>query len=156
MAEVRLKTGETVLLDDEDLPKVAHIKWYRHSQGYATGYVPASFYGAKDWKLVLMHQLILPGCLKVDHDNGNRLDNRKQNLRPANNFQHAQNICIRTTPTKTSRFKGVCWHARTQKWMARTAKQYLGVFVDETAAAQAYNEAAKRAFGDFAKLNTIT
>jgi hypothetical protein len=26
MAEVRLKTGEIVLIDDDDLPKVAHVE----------------------------------------------------------------------------------------------------------------------------------
>ena len=156
MAEVQLKTGETVLLDAEDLTKVDHIKWYRHSQGYATGYVPASFYGAKDWKLVLMHQLILPGCLKVDHENGNRLDNRKQNLRPADNFQHARNVCVRMTLTKTSRFKGVCWHNQLKRWWVRVGNKSCGTYASEAQAARVYNEVSAQEFGEFAKPNSIT
>jgi len=159
VAVLYLKTGEPVLVDDEDLPKVEHIKWYRHQQGYATGYLPSSFWGAKDWRLVLMHQIILPVDGKTDHKNGNRLDNRKQNLRPASDYQNAQNIRIRTTPGKTSRFKGVCWHVQRYgepKWMACCAGKYLGSFTDEVEAAKAYNAKALEIFGEFAKLNPIT
>ena len=159
MAVLYLKTGEPVLVDDEDLPKVAHIKWYRHKQGYAVGYVPSSFRGAKDWHLVLMHQLILPVDGKTDHENGNRLDNQKQNLRPATNQENARNISIRTTPGKTSRFKGVCWHPQrygVSKWMVRVGAVYVGVFSDEIAAAKAYNAKAMAMFGEFAKLNPVS
>jgi hypothetical protein len=156
VAEVCLKTGEIVLIDDEDLPKVAHIKWYRHGEGYAVGYIPSSSWGAKDWKLVLLHQLILPGCHKVDHRNGNRLDNHKQNLRPADDFEHARNVKVRTTATKTSRFKGVCWHKQLERWWVRVANKSCGTFDSEIQAAQAYNDAALQEFGEFAKLNIIT
>lgn len=158
MAVVYLKTGEPVLVDDEDLPKVARIKWYRHKQGYAVGYVPSSFRGAKDWHLILMHQLISTCPGNTDHINGNRLDNRKFNLRPANNHQNARNIRTRTTPGKTSRFKGVCWHVQKYsdpKWMVRVASQYVGSFTDELEAARAYNQKALEMFGPFAKLNPI-
>jgi hypothetical protein len=155
VAEVQLKTGEIAVVDDADLPKVAHIKWYRHKQGYAVGYVPSSFRGAKDWHLVLMHQLILPGCPKVDHWDGDRLNNRRKNLRTADNFQHARNVSVRTTPGKTSKYKGVCWHKQLQRWWARIAGKSLGTFESEIEAAQAYNNAATRDFGEFAKLNII-
>ena len=155
MAELRLKTGELVLVDDEDLPKVEHIKWYRHKQGYAMGYIPVSRRGAADNKLVLMHQLILPGAKFTDHWNGNRLDNQKHNLRRTDEFGNGRNVSVRVSATKTSRFKGVCWHRGVGKWMARVAREYVGVYTDEIEAARAYNAVAQERFGEFAKLNQM-
>lgn len=155
MAELRLKTGEVVLVDDEDLPKVEHIKWYRHGQGYAVGYLPVSKRGAADGRLVLMHRLLMPGCELTDHRNGNRLDNQKENLRSTDDFGNGQNVSVRTTATKTSKFKGVCWHKQNGRWMVRVATRFMGQFDDEVEAARVYNAAAKEMFGDFAKLNPV-
>ena len=154
MAELFLKTGEPVLVDDADLPLVQSKKWYRHSGGYATAYLSVSCRGAADGRLVLMHELIT-GLKFVDHENGNRLDNRRSNLRPANKFQNARNASVRTCATKTSRFKGVCWHAQREKWYARIAGKSLGLFPTEESAALAYNIAAKELFGEFARFNII-
>lgn len=143
-----------MLVDDADLHLVEGIKWYRHSNGYAVGYIPVSFRGAADNRLVLMHEHIT-GVKWLDHENGNRLDNRRQNLRPADKFQNARNAATRTCETKTSKFKGVCWHKQHQKWYARIAGKSLGLYPTEILAATAYNDAARRIFGEFARFNII-
>ena len=57
----------------------------------------------------------------------------------------------------SSRFKGVCFEKFTGKWRAAIvvdAKTIrLGRFRDETAAAEAYDEAARELFGEHARPN---
>ena len=59
----------------------------------------------------------------------------------------------------TSKYKGVCYYKRTNKWKARIKKDRktynLGYFHEETAAAQAYNIMARQLFEDFAHFNEI-
>lgn len=57
----------------------------------------------------------------------------------------------------SSKFRGVCWSMRAGKWTVRIRalgiKKYVGFFVDEKAAAKAYDTAAKIYHGEGAKLN---
>ena len=94
----------------------------------------------------------------TDHRDHDKLNNRKNNLRPCNKSQNAANI-IKKNTNSSSIFKGVYWSKRRKTWHARIMKNYkgiyLGSFKKETDAALAYNEWAKRIFGEFASLNTI-
>lgn len=93
----------------------------------------------------------------VDHRNGNGLDNRRCNLRTASNSQNQRNK--RGGSGGSSRFKGVTWRERGQKWEAQIHTGgrwlYLGQFQDERDAALAYNAAALAEFGEFARMNDI-
>jgi hypothetical protein len=57
----------------------------------------------------------------------------------------------------TSRFKGVCWNRKNEKWMAYIKKDQvsrtLGHFDDEIEAAEARDKAARELFGEHASLN---
>lgn len=95
---------------------------------------------------------------RVDHKNGDGLDNRRQNLRLAT---HAQNMCNRR-PSRgsTSRFLGVHYDSSRGKWRAKIKPvngryEHLGRFDSEVEAAVAYNVAAAREHGDFARLNVF-
>jgi ribosomal protein L16/L10AE len=63
---------------------------------------------------------------------------------------------------KTSRFHGVDFYAKTQRWRARikvigeTNQRHLGEYDDELQAAEAYNIAAKLAYGKLAQLNDLS
>lgn len=66
----------------------------------------------------------------VDHINGNRSDNRWENLRVVT---CSQNILGFRQPSKTlSGVRGVCWNKKTKAWMASHTilgvKRYLGLF----------------------------
>lgn len=67
---------------------------------------------------------------QVDHIDGNKLNNRIENLREANNAQNHWNTGLRAT--NTSGVKGVCFHKQSGKWQALCrfkGKQHcLGLF----------------------------
>lgn len=107
---------------------------------------------------ILMHRQILnaPPGLLVDHSNTNSLDNRRSNLRLATPSQNSCNS--RRDKSKTySRYRGVSFCKRKQKWFAAIRNQgrklWLGYFDNEIDAALAYNQAAIKYHGDFARLN---
>lgn len=71
--------------------------------------------------------------------------------------QHISHAEYRRKKPKTSKYRGVCWHKPSSKWIARVKHNarcmYLGTFKDEVSAARAYDIAVKQLFGDFARLN---
>jgi hypothetical protein len=101
-----------------------------------------------------MHRLIRGSRAgkQVDHRNLNTLDNRRGNLRDATHGQNQQNKSTKTE----SGIKGVC-RRRNGRWGARIRSNrylhYLGTFDTPTEAGKAYDRAAKRLFGEFARLN---
>lgn len=151
MASFKLKTGETVLIDDTDLERISLLRWHRGSEGY----VKHSFRHDGKVNSLYLHTF-LTGLPKVDHRNGNRLDNQRSNLRPASNSQNSANK--RKSPGQSSRFKGVSWHKLAGKWQAALGPRshiYLGLFESEVEAAKAYNTEALKRYGEFAKLNPV-
>lgn len=92
----------------------------------------------------------------VDHINTDSLDNRKANLRLAT---HSQNSCNsrRDKSNTYSRFRGVSFSKRKGKWFAAIRvngkKTWLGYFANEEDAAKAYDEAAQKYHGEFARVN---
>jgi len=92
----------------------------------------------------------------IDHENRNKLDNRKVNLRWAT---FTQNFANKEKTTGKSHYKGVCWDERRQKWRATIKVHgeqiWLGYFLVEEDAAHAYNNAALEYFGEFARINPL-
>lgn len=91
--------------------------------------------------------------MKVDHIDHNGLNNQRGNLRLATSLQNSFN---RRTFGK-SKYLGVSWHKRTEKWMAyinRYKKMiHLGYFLIEEDAARARDKKALELHGEFAHLN---
>ncbi len=89
----------------------------------------------------------------VDHINGDKLDNRRANLRNCLRVQNTWNQGI--SRNNTSGYKGVQRSGR--RWVARigigNTRVHLGVFDSARDAATAYNQAAFKAWGRFARLN---
>lgn len=153
------------LVDAVDLPLVFPFTWSATTSGrrygrlqeqwYAHAYVPGSGHRGT---FVRMHHVIMPGISRVDHRNGNGLDNRRENLRPATNSQNSANAAKQ--PGCSSRYKGVAWSKRAQSWSAQITrdrhKTHLGYFDSEPDAARAYNVAALNIWGEYARLNVIT
>jgi hypothetical protein len=68
----------------------------------------------------LYHNGYLPEL--VDHIDGNKLNNRIENLREASKQENAQNQKIRLT--NSSGVKGVSWHRVNKKWKVALCKNY--------------------------------
>lgn len=101
---------------------------------------------------------IVNGCdptEQIDHINGDPSDNRIANLREATQRQNCQNR--RSRIGSSSKYLGVNWHGHTQKWVAaigaKGIQSHIGVYDTEYEAAVAYDAAAKKYHGEFARLN---
>lgn len=90
---------------------------------------------------------------EVDHIDGNKSNNKIENLRDVTKSQNQQNRL--KTRQNTSGYKGVFFHARSNKWIAKITlnkkQNYLGYFSSPLDAHNAYCEAAKKFHGEFAK-----
>jgi len=82
---------------------------------------------------------------QIDHINGDKSDNRIENLRVVNNRQNKQNIA--TPKSNTSGFMGVSFHKKSGKWAANIKingkSKYLGLFDTPELASSAYKSAKK-------------
>lgn len=155
MAEIPLTRGLVAIVDDADLPLVSDRKWHAVTSR-TTVYAAHTTYPPPR-RIESMHRVILglgPRYPEVDHINGNGLDNRRENLRLAEHRQNMGNM--RPRAGGSSRFKGVCrkQNGRWQAYITVNGKRlHLGYHADETAAAKAYDQAARAAFGEFARTN---
>ena len=150
MREIPLTQGKVALVDDEDYDELIKHRWCASKHG-------SRWYAltAINHHLVYLHRFILPNKHEIDHINGDGLDNRKVNLRSCNRSQNNANR-HKTIP-HSSQFKGVTWDRQYLKWAAQISKGekhiMIGRFASEMEAAQAYDDKAKKLFGEFARLN---
>lgn len=155
MKRIPLTQGKVALVDDKDFKELSRYKWCAAKTRYNTFRVIRTEKGTT--KTIYMHRQIMgfPKKMHVDHKNHNTLDNRRDNLRVCTNSQNHQNRL--SHKNSISKYKGVCWLKTQKKWVAgielNGRKTHLGCFTDETEAAKAYDEAAKKLFGEFAHLN---
>lgn len=156
MAEIITRCGSVALLDDEDAEFMNRYKWRISSDGYVVR--KAKINGNPDGQM-RMHRVVIGAETgqMVDHINGNKLDNRRENLRIASNRENQQNRS--KEEGCASKFKGVALDKKLGKWRSQitaTGKtHYLGTYACEHEAGHAYNKAAIQYFGEFARLNPV-
>jgi hypothetical protein len=152
------RAGHPFLIDAEAWPRISGFKWSVSSDGGGRMYVSTRI----GKKKIYLHRFLLkaPPGKRVDHCNGDPLDNRKANLRLAshqqNMFNRRKAHTYRGKPT-ASTFKGVTWERSRGRYKARIKKNgiyhYLGRFYDPRKAALAYDHAALEMFGEYAQPN---
>ena len=144
---IALAHGGFTLVDEEDYESLMEHAWRKG--GSKNIYVNTMIGRAP----VYIQTMIL-GVPEVDHRNGNMLDNRKQNLRPATRRTNSANTICRS---KTG-YKGISFYSPSGTWNAKIRtpsgkRQSLGYYPTPELAAKAYDEAARRIHGEFACVN---
>jgi hypothetical protein len=160
MKVIRLSKGnEFALVDDLDYNYLMQWNWFlltvkRKKKEYH--YAICNLLTDKGWRVGRMHRMIMrtPIGQQVDHRDHNGLNCQRNNMR---NCTHGQNQMNRETYSKSG-YMGVYMN----KWgnyfaQISSEKQIfrLGTFKTKELAALAYNEAAIKYHGEFAKLNEI-
>lgn len=153
---IPIGNGKTTMVSPEDYPYLSKFTWRISQFGYArhSRRMPGKTVG------IFMALAILwrPKGFHVDHINGNKLDNRRENLRICTQQQNSRNKKVQRN-SKTG-IKGVKYMHREKKYQARIMVNYksisLGYFKTAKEAGRAYDVAALRYFGDFARLNHQT
>jgi len=151
--EIELTRGLKAIVDDDDYDWLNEMSWYAQCDTRGKMYAATSIMDSIEYMQVLV--LDEEGDIKVDHINGDTLDNRKENLRATSTSENAMNR-VKTKNNKSSKFKGVT-KMKNGKWKAHIGIDdkdiHIGYFKSEEEAAKAYDEKATTMFGDKAKLN---
>jgi hypothetical protein len=155
--EIVLTQGKVTVVDDADAPMVAGHHWTAMrvpNKTRDTWYAKATGPGNTS---ILMHRLLL-GAEKgqlVDHKDGNGLNNRRENIRLASHQGNAANrrsvrgseMLIRTA------YRGVYKPDDEFFFIVRVGHDRIGKYATAEAAAAAFDEAARKRYGEFARLN---
>lgn len=166
MKLIPLTKGQFAMVDDGNFEWLNSYKWHytkelgTNGSGYAKRLF--AFNGKKG--PVGMHRFIMgtfPGGINslVDHIDGNGLNNQVANLRYCTKHQ---NLCNKSfEPNRnTSGFKGAVFDKVRKVWIAQIKfngkNHYLGTFANPLECAKAYNAAALKLHGEFARLNDLS
>lgn len=115
--------GHYAKVDDSTFKKYGHLSWYLSDTGYA---MRKSKEGS-----IRLHRLVAstPEGKVTDHLNGDKLDNRKSNLR----------ICTQKANTQNRKnTKGYAWDKAKSKWVVRYRNKFYGRYLTEKEAKRAY------------------
>jgi hypothetical protein len=130
---------EYALVDDEDWHELEKYKWYLHK-----GYAKSSHNNTENNR---MHTLLLKSNVEedkvIDHVNGNKLDNRKKNLRIVTHSVNSMNTRRKRTNELSSN-PGVFYDSKKQKWKAvfriKDKRNLRGYFSTEEEASKCYQD----------------
>lgn len=154
MRGLPLSQGCVAFVDDRDFERASAFKWSLKRSGknlYAHRRLGTSS--------ITLHRFLVglpPGVGKIDHWDGDGLNNQRDNIRVCSPTQNMRNR--RPNDNHSSKYKGVGWRKSLGKWYASIRVNgrliHLGFFRRETSAARAYDAAARKYFDKFCRLNS--
>ncbi len=138
-----------IIVDAKYYSELCKIRWSLDRYGYA--YSNITIDGSRKTTGIHRHIMFLEGKLinklEVDHIDRDKLNNVISNLRMVTKQENQRNK-IKYGKSSSSKYIGVSWHKRDNRWRAMIKhnwiNKYLGSFVDEEVAAHAYDEALRK------------
>lgn len=154
---IPLSGGQAYAIVDADVyDELSQYTWHLHGK-YAARKLPHK--NGEKQITVLMHRVVarMPDGMMTDHINGITIDNRRCNLRPATMSGNVRNRFL--SRRNTTGYKGVSFCKRDKVYLAtirvNNYQHCLGYFKNPRDAAAAYNEAALRFYGEYARINDL-
>lgn len=147
-ARVELTQGKWAVIDAADEPLMRGRAWYANSYSGGLWYARGEIAG----RTILMHREILrpPEGMVTDHIDGDGLNNRRANLRPATHRQNLWNSRARDTKlprgvryAPLGAFSAWIWNGE--------ARVQIGTYATIAEAQAAFNSAARELHGEFAR-----
>ena len=144
------------MVDDEDFDRVNQHRWYaaRDSDPTIRFYAIRNIRTNRGRLTQRMHHFILGSTNRIDHEDGDGLNNQKQNLRNATSVENGRNMKLQI---HSSPYKGVSFVPRQNQWQAsgclNKKKVHIGTYSSPVLAALAYDTFAQAFYGQFAKTN---
>ena len=165
MPEILLTKHKLTYVDDEAYEVLAYYPWNSYESGSGAGWKNKTTIAGRTIFLegtratIYLHRVIagVPQCFRVKFLNGNKLDNRHENLQI---HDKKGNLYSFTPFTGKSEYEGVIWNKWHGLWEAQYHKLSIGFYPNEVDAARAYN-VKMREIDQYAsprskyKLNTI-
>jgi hypothetical protein len=154
--QIELTRGFVTVVDDEDFKQLSFFKWYA-LKGAKGVYAARRNVPGELPTIILMHRLLLnaPDGVEVDHIDNDSLNNTRANLRFATKSQNGASTRRFDDTGQVKRTRGIGFYRG--KWTASIKVNgksiYLGRYETEEAAKNAYDAAALKHFGEFARLN---
>lgn len=164
MKTINLSQGQVALVDDEDYDFLIKRKWHAFKGRSSTIYGDSFYAVNSEWipelkkvKINFLHRVIMktPDDLFVDHIDHDGLNCQKSNMRNCTRTQNMQN----KRSWAKSKYLGVYYVGGNPKLLIASyisvnkKLKYLGTFKTEEQAARAYDEVARKQYGEFANLN---
>jgi hypothetical protein len=137
---------EVAICDKDDFDLVKNYRWSLFPGNYVWNNKNKCF----------LHNILM-SSKQIDHVDGNGLNNKRSNLRYANQSQN--NMNKRISKNNSSGFKGVHFDNYSKKWIVQIRKNKKLVFKkgvkSKEEAAILYDQKAKELFGEFARTNEM-
>ena len=161
MKKIILTKGKFAFVDDQDYDLLNKFKWqaFKHGRTYYAVRTGLKSEGEMWKRSIRMHRFILgmhfTDKTEIDHIDSNGLNNTRVNLRKVTDIQNKCNV----SAFGKIKYKGVSFNSNGKNFRARIQinhkPTFLGYYETETQAAEAYNIAAIKLHGEYAKLNNI-
>lgn len=155
--EIPLTQGKVAIVDDEDYERLVVFKW----QAAKDRHTKELYYAHRTKPYISMHRLVLNAekGQMIDHKDRNGLNNQKSNLRFCTMAQNQQNkktvnkLGFRGVKAERNGRYGAQIRIPSPDGQGHGKMTHLGTYDTPVEAARAYDAAALKYFGEFARPN---